>query len=350
MLPVTVLSSMDPVLRSTTGFGAVVDRPGTLLVTQDLDPRAGTVRHVAADAGGVVEESVLPLQHTCTGCAVREDALPTLELVAGSGRWQHVVWALPVSASAAPLTTALDAAGDALGVVTAAVVAVVDGGAVVDDVFGDDLLVDRDLQLGDDDRRAVGEALASQLRHADLVLRSGSDPVGDALLDHLRSPGVPVADTDDGVDVTAPRYHPRRTPHRLDPLHVAPSGAADTADVWTLDLFSRRPFHPVRLLQAIEQLGTGALCGRGRFVLASRPGAVLAWDGAGGQLSVGDTARRVTAPTTRLVVTGTGDPGARRRVRESFARVLLRDDERAARWRGGADGFDPWLGEHRTSA
>ena len=61
------------------------------------------------------------------------------------------------------------------------------------------------------------------------------------------------------VDESVPRWR------RVDPTTVQPSGAADHAGVWTLDLPSPLPLHPKRLAEHLEQLGTGRLRGRGHF-------------------------------------------------------------------------------------
>ncbi|MFZ5872306.1 MAG: hypothetical protein ACOYXW_17485 [Actinomycetota bacterium] len=77
-LPVTVLASIDPVLRDSTAFTAVADVPGTVVVTHDLaeaDGR-GTMRRVVADVTGIVEDVTIPLDHSCLGRALREDVLP----------------------------------------------------------------------------------------------------------------------------------------------------------------------------------------------------------------------------------------------------------------------------------
>lgn len=361
MIPVSVLSSLDPVLRAVTAFTAVVDHPGTVVVLQDLDPAAGTLRRVTSDVTGIIEDETVALQHVCLGCAIREDSLPYLELIADSGRWEQVLWGLPVSAGAAPLTTAIDSFGDELGVRMATLMTVVDSDRVVQDVFGDALLVEDQLALADDDRRSVGEALLAQLRHADLVLCHGNtspvtDPnenVGSALIDHLRGPGSITVTADQPTDLFTARYHPSITEGRLDPIKVARSAAPDTDEgVWSLELHSARPFHPQRLLEAIEVLGSTDLCSRGRFALPGRPGAVHCWDGAGGQLSIGDTGTRVEQCTTRLVYTGIGSPHRRSQLAATFRNTLMTDAElrTTGRWRGIDDGFGPWLGEFGISA
>jgi G3E family GTPase len=50
---------------------------------------------------------------------------------------------------------------------------------------------------------------------------------------------------------------------------------------------SRRPFHPERLRDALEELTGEALRGRGQLWIASQPDTVIGWESAGGRISLG---------------------------------------------------------------
>lgn len=351
-VPVVILSTVDPVLRDAALFSVLTDLPGTGVLRQDLDPAAGTLRRVISDETGVAEDQTVPLAHTCLGCAVREDSMPSLDSMIASGRWQRIVWALPVSAETAPAARPLanpDIATE-LGAELAGVVALADIDTLSEDVMGDGLLVDRGIALSGDDRRSVGEALAAQLRHADLVLTVGSERTGATLVDHLL--GVRARRSDlfamAATQLFLPRYAHHAAEARIDPRLVLPPDAPDANGVWSLDLSSRRPVHPLRFTDRLEDLGSGPVRSRGRFQLASRPRTVGEWDGAGGQLSVGDAGGwEGLVPSTRLVFTGTG-PRDADRITEAFDQILLTDHEIAAGpsvWRSMDDGLDAWLGD-----
>ncbi|WP_151477715.1 GTP-binding protein [Streptomyces albicerus] len=64
---------------------------------------------------------------------------------------------------------------------------------------------------------------------------------------------------------------------------------ADECGVSTLVWHRRRPFHPERLYEALEDLTCAAARSRGRFWLADRPDTLLHWDAAGGALCVEST-------------------------------------------------------------
>ncbi|GAB3928731.1 hypothetical protein GCM10027613_46640 [Microlunatus endophyticus] len=133
---------------------------------------------------------------------------------------------------------------------------------------------------------------------------------------------------------------------RGNPSFAMATGAPDRLGIWSVELQSDRPFSPYRLQVELGRLGAGRLRGRGRFWLPTRPGLRCAWDGAGGQLSIGPAGRWTGPPETYLVITGIdGDP---REVRNAFERALLTDEELMlgeTAWQLGDDGLDPWLGE-----
>ncbi|GAA2007912.1 GTP-binding protein [Nakamurella flavida] len=347
-VPVTMLSSIDTVLRDTAVFSVLTDLPGTGVLRQDLDPAAGTLRRVISDVTGIAQDETILLEHTCLGCAVRADLLPALRDMAASGRWERIVVALPVSAESAAASHALCDPRDAaeLGVALASVVTVLDTDTAAHDVMGEDLLADRALALSVDDRRSVGEALAAQISHTDLVLTVGADEVGTTLADHLRgvrSHRFPLFGLDPAEWFT-PRHVAAHARARLDPRTVAPPAAANAHGVWSLDLSSRRPLHPERFVARLGALSGGRVRSRGRFRLATRPDTVGVWNGAGGQLSIGDAGGwQGFTPSTRLVFTGLDEHRAR--ITRAFAESLLTDAELAsADWPGRADGLDDWLG------
>ena len=353
VLPITVLTSVHPLQRDLATGSVFCDVPGAVVLRYDLGP--GGLRRVVSDAGGVVEDVVVPLEHACPGCAQREDVLPTVSAIAAGGRWATLVLALPVGADPTPLVAALCADEHLRGAVAVrGVVAVVDAVTVVEDLLGDALLSERGLAIHEDDERALGEALAGQLDEADLVLAAGTaDDRARTLLAHLCGPAVPVLDLEraDGAQVLTPLGQGRRTGARADLLTVARPPVPDTAGVWTIELTSRRTLNPDRLLERVEDLGAGRLRARGTFRLTSRPGTVCAWNGAGGQLSIGETGPWTPGGrSTHLVVTGT-EPAERERVRRAFADVLATAHEEAAGDDGPEeDGFEAWLGPRGRNA
>lgn len=369
-LPISVLASVDPVLRDATTFDLAMDSPGTVVLRHDILAEQNLLRRVVTDATGVVEQAIVPLEHACVSCAVREDALPTLAALTEDGRWTDAVLALPVSAETLPAPRAVAGqtrhGGLLEGARLATVAVVADVQSFEDDLLSDTLLADRGLALTEDDERAVGEALAASVEHADLVVLSGDPaaaPTGTGLIDRLRAADSRRAD---GIhrltarELAAGRHDVVRGEGRANPLgarsadgHARPDGDRS----WTLELASDRPLHPQRLLERIEKLGGGRLRSRGVFQVVDRPGTACHWDGAGGQLYIGELGPWADvcagrSPHTRLVFVGTTDgTDPRSGLEAAFTDSLLTDAEAADGelvWLGRQDALAPWLGE-RTS-
>jgi G3E family GTPase len=237
-----------------------------------------------------------------------------------------------------------------------AVVATLGADRVVDDLLGDALLRDRDRHTNPWDDRGVGEVACAQVEFADVVVLD-SDPGAEAL-DLVRSLARPDAalvvgaDRLDGLSLSAHRHQHSVTSSwcALEQGHAIPRLA--TGHAWRLELSSLRPFHPERLLDQIDRLGSGPHRSRGCFWLPTRRGAVLEWSGAGGQLSIGSHSRWGRgAPRTRLLLTGLGDVPHDLVV--AFDDLLLTPaEERQARhaWDVPEDGLEPWLGDIRDVA
>ncbi|GAA2232746.1 GTP-binding protein [Promicromonospora sukumoe] len=387
IIPVSVLATIDPVLRDTALFGLLTDTPGVVAARHDI--YEDHLRRVVLDAAGVIEDVLVPLEHACLSCAVREDAVPTIARLARDGRWDHVLLALPVSAEPLPAArslTAETAPGGALDHTRIATsFTVVDVDTLQHDLLGDDTLLERGLGLTTGDERSVGEALAGQIEQADLVVtytsalsepsslvepvetsRPPLPPTASGLLDRLRGAGTRRVDGLDtlSADLLAAATHSavraERRAHPLGAVVVAGRGGVPGDRSWTLELRSPLPFHPERLLEHIESLGAGGLRARGVFHVADRPGLACLWDGAGGQLAVGDLGPwsevcAGTVPHTRIVVTGVADGAGpdgsggvdeRHLLREAFHAALCTPQEAAAgvEWLWREDHLAPWLG------
>ncbi|WP_061962340.1 CobW family GTP-binding protein [Demequina flava] len=348
---ISILSTMDPVIRASVSFSLALERADTVVIHHDLV--GDEIRRVVSDASGVVETDATELEHACLSCAVREDLIPTLERLRARGRWTRALVALPVTAESAPVTRALNTAsrrgGELAGTRLGAVICAVDATTIADDAFNSDFLDDRGLSLVEDDGRVVAEAVAPMLAHADLVAIVGDGPVsGEAVatVGHLRGRGSSVvagpAETLDGDAIMAHEHRCHRAMGRVDPLRLERHVEPDSNGVWSIDLVSTKPFHPDRLREHLVELGSHDARTRGHFRVPTRPGEPCAWEGAGRQVSVGSLGswgrnRRAT----RLVVTGRGPE--RESIARAFDACLLRDDERHLNWANGDDLSD-WLG------
>jgi G3E family GTPase len=354
--PLVLLTGIDGDALAHAMIGLQWDAPQAVTVRHHIDVQEQVLTRVVSDVTGVVERVHLDLDHACVGCALREDIMPTLERLAGDGRWRSIIAHLPIAAGAEQICKILDhdaAPGSRLHV--ASVLAVVDGSTVRDDLLGDDLLRDRGLQTSAEDDRGVAEVNAALVEYADAVVVVGDVEETDRhLLSMLLRPGA--GDVVDHLTLDTAALVGARRPHEaaeawVDPGHGAPVGLVEAGRAWTVELRSDRPFHPGRLMASLEGLGGGARRSRGCFWLPTRHDQVCEWDGAGGQLGVGRCEHGTTEPHTRILVTGIDD--GRAELLDLFHACLLTDQEIADRgtiWESREDGFEPWLGPTRQTA
>ncbi|MDQ3156212.1 MAG: GTP-binding protein [Actinomycetota bacterium] len=351
-VPVTVITGLDAEAMAAMTVSLQWDLSRAVVVRHTIDAAASRLHRMVSDVTGIVEEAWTDLEHACTSCALREDILPTLGRLAGSGNWDSIIAHLPVTAEALQVCRSI-ALNERLRshLALANVITVLNGETVRDDLLGDDLLRERGLATSDDDSRGVGEVACAMVEYADLIVAGDRlDTPERELLDTLRRPDAVVisgGQVADRTTLVAGLHDHQRSEAWIATARREPGPDFTGEHAWTIDLSSWRPFHPGRLLANIEALGGGARRIRGCFWVPTRPYDVGEWDGAGGQVSVGIVGSwRGTDPLTRLIVTGLDDD--RDTLREVFEDTLLSNEELSSGiggWAGQSDGLEPWLGE-----
>ncbi|MEU7067292.1 GTP-binding protein [Streptomyces sp. NPDC046161] len=289
-LPVVLVGGLHADARKE-----VVDRllrtvPGSVALHHDLATApAGTVQRLVRDASGELSRGEAPLVNDCACCALREDLVPELERLADSGMTRLAVVELWDSVEPKAMAEVVVAHGagvlDLTGVITA-----VDPALVLPYLVNGDDLAEVGLAAAASDQRTVGDTWARQLEYAPVLALVDSEDADDedrALLAQLHPTArrVPagsgelaaLAFAGFDVETAAAAQHPA--------CALLPQ-EADEAGVTTFVWHRRRPFHPERLYQALEDLCCAAARSRGRFWLADRPDTLLAWDAAGGALCV----------------------------------------------------------------
>lgn len=179
---------------------------------------------------------------------------------------------------------------EVVGVVTA-----VDPARLIPGLSQGDLLSEHGLHTGPDDERTVAKSLAHQVEYA-RVLAVSAGPALDgpsgmrpavAMLRQLRPAALVVRlGAGELPGAARSRFDVRAAAHRVSPALVLRPHKYEHDGVATLVWKARRPLHPARLYQALEQLVPAAQRSRGRFWLANRPGAMLAGDAADGSFAV----------------------------------------------------------------
>lgn len=345
-----VVTGVDPHAMDATMMSLSWDIPGAVAVRHRIDPDAQTLSRVVSDTSGVVESERLDLNHACVTCALRQDILPTLHRLAQDGRWSTIVACLPTGAEADQLSSILTYdARLARRLRLASVVAAVSTETGTAGLLGDDLLRELGRHTGPDDERGVGEVGCGQIELADVVVVTEDGAALRSLVDALAQPDAEIvvgADRVDGRELTTRRREHRRAAAWRLPTpstHIPPFSSKGA---WRLVLSSNRPFHPTRLLEHIDRLGTGVHRSRGSFWLPTRRQALLEWSGAGGQLSIGTHGTwACQSPATTLVFSGVGTAPVG--LAGAFEHLLAGETDRWTdrdTWAHAEDGLEPWLG------
>ncbi|MFC8366741.1 CobW family GTP-binding protein [Streptomyces sp. NPDC057239] len=289
-LPVVLVAGLHADARRE-----VVDRllraiPGSVALHHDLTGAgSGTVRRLIRDASGDLSRGETPLINDCACCALREDLVPELERLAGSGLTRLAVVELwdSVEPKAMAEVVAAHEEGD---LVLTNVITAVDPALVLPYLANGDDLSEVGLEAAPTDQRTVGDTWARQLEYAPvlaLVDNEEADSEDRALLTQLHPTARQVAaGSGELAEVAFAGFDVESAAAAQHPACALLPQNADEAGVATLVWRRRRPFHPGRLYEALEDLCCAAARSRGRFWLADRPDTLLSWDAAGGALCV----------------------------------------------------------------
>ncbi|MFI5666241.1 CobW family GTP-binding protein [Streptomyces sp. NPDC051704] len=289
-LPVALVAGLHSDARKE-----VVDRllrtvPGSVSLHHDLATApTGTVLRLVRDASGELSRGEAPLVNDCACCALREDLVPELKRLADNGLTRLAVVELWDSVEPKGMAEALAAHGAGALDLTAVITAV-DPALVLPYLVNGDDLADAGLAAAASDQRTVGDTWARQLEYAPVLALVDSEDADDedrALLAQLHPTARRVpAGTGELARLAFAGFDVETAAAAQHPACALLPQEAEEAGVTTVVWHRRRPFHPERLYEALEDLCCAAARSRGRFWLADRPDTLLAWDAAGGALCV----------------------------------------------------------------
>ncbi|MDD9375548.1 GTP-binding protein [Streptomyces sp. ZAF1911] len=289
-LPVVIVGGLHSDARKEVVERLLHSVPGSVALHHDLAAApAGTVLRIVRDASGELSRGEAPLFNDCACCALREDLVPELERLAGSGTTRLAVVELWDSVEPKAMAEVVAGHGadvlDLTGVITA-----VDPALVLPYLVNGDDLADVGLAAAASDRRTVGDTWARQLEYAPvLALVDGkeADAEDQALLAQLHPTARRIsAGSGELADAAFAGFDVETAAAAQHPACALLPQEAEEAGVTTFVWHRSRPFHPERLYEALEDLCCAAARSRGRFWLADRPDTLLAWDAAGGALCV----------------------------------------------------------------
>ncbi|MFV2110387.1 CobW family GTP-binding protein [Micromonospora sp. LOL_015] len=292
----------------TTLLGA---DPSLLVVRHDLSGvRDGVVRRTVRTGVGTVEDQQVDLAHGCVSCTLREDVLPTLARLARSKPGHDLVLVLPEVVEPEAVAAACDHCLVNGVPITELVhidsyITVVDAEYLLDALAGTDDLTSLGIQAAEDDQRSLADVVVRQIEYADTLVLWGQSRDGafdtsrlSVLLQRMAPWAVHLRADNDVVDAGTLNRQLRHT-HRHRPetpgviargLQGYPLGVHEPESdcgVASVVFRARRPFHPQRLYDVLEDVSAEMIRSRGHLWLASQPDTVVAWEFAGGGLSMG---------------------------------------------------------------
>lgn len=169
-----------------------------------------------------------------------------------------------------------------------AVVTVVPADLLLDGLTDDRPLREVGMHRDESDKRTVGDLVARQIEQADAVLLAGE--FGDAweteqlrvLLRRLAPWSVPLRPGDPPASARGRTAPVEAITRGLRGYSVGVHEPVPVHGVSACVFRARRPFHPGRLHDALDDVTDGVLRSRGHFWLATRPDLVMTWESAGG--------------------------------------------------------------------
>ncbi|MGN9768216.1 CobW family GTP-binding protein [Micromonospora sp. SD12] len=307
----TVLSGFWPAATFAVARTLLAADESLLLVRHDLTGiRGGVIRRVVRTGTGIVEDEQVALAHGCASCTLREDVLPTLARLARDNPGHDLVLMLPEvvepeAVAAACAHHLVDGAPLTDLIRVDSYVTVLDAEHLLDGLASTDDLAALGIQAAEDDHRALADVVARQIEYADTLLLWGRSRDGEfdtsriAVLLQRMAPWATHFRVDgDLVDADALTRQLRHTHrHRPETPGVLARGLEGFAlgmhepeadcGVVSAVFRARRPFHPQRLHDVLEDVNAEMIRSRGHLWLASQPDAVIAWEFAGGGLALG---------------------------------------------------------------
>ncbi|MHC0431824.1 CobW family GTP-binding protein [Streptomyces sp. O3] len=287
-LAVAIVGGLHSDARAAAVRRLLATVPDSVALHHDLATAVqGTVTRTVRDHTGVLSSGDAPLVNDCACCALREDLVPELERLADAGLTRLAIVELWDSVEPKAMAEVV-ASG---GLTVSSVITAVDPALLLPYLGNGDDLIEVGLAAATTDQRTVADTWARQLEYAPVLAVVGNDEADAedrALLAQLHPTArqVPVERGGELAAAALAGFDVEAAAAAQHPACALLPQEADEAGVGTYVWHARRPFHPERLYQALEDLTCAAARSRGRFWLADRPDTLLAWDAAGGALCV----------------------------------------------------------------